>query len=200
LRFADIVKFKGVLARKLEHTHSRSTDPSYTTFLKHFGQFKVASIPTKEVSEQKFIIEELAAIRKEIHSLQQRTTSIDVKEDIADLYSSILKRPNLARRQRKNTVAIDVSRWNTDSIAEIIKRLSHSTEVAQVTKDRVKDGSEFIVVEFMHDADANDVEIVENLAREVADNPQVALFPMSLPIRSAFSEARDSAFRTVNNR
>lgn len=60
LRFTKVVEFKKKLADKLRATYKKSqNDPSYTTFLKHFGEFKVAKIDQKEVSGQEFIIEEL---------------------------------------------------------------------------------------------------------------------------------------------
>jgi hypothetical protein len=43
----------------------------YTTFLKHFGEFKVAKIDKTEVSGQEYIIEEL-------HSLSQTVARLDV--------------------------------------------------------------------------------------------------------------------------
>ena len=53
LRFSRIVEFKLKLAEKIKATHEKaSSDPSYTTFLKHFGEFKVAKLEKKEVSGQ----------------------------------------------------------------------------------------------------------------------------------------------------
>lgn len=64
LRFSRIVDFKQKLAEKIKATHVRATtDPSYTTFLKHFGEFKVAKLEKKEVSGQEYILEELRALR-----------------------------------------------------------------------------------------------------------------------------------------
>ncbi len=44
LRFSRIVEFKAKLADKIKATHAKVTsDNSYTTFLKHFGEFTVAN-------------------------------------------------------------------------------------------------------------------------------------------------------------
>jgi hypothetical protein len=67
LRFTKIVEFKEALKNKLTATLKKSIeDPSYTTFLKHFGTFTVAKLDTKEVSKEDFIIEELKDLKKTI--------------------------------------------------------------------------------------------------------------------------------------
>lgn len=72
LRFTKVVEFKKKLADKLKATYKKaSEDPSYTTFLKHFGEFKVAKIDQKEVSGQEFIIEELKNMRRSINRLDR---------------------------------------------------------------------------------------------------------------------------------
>ena len=67
LRFSDIVDFKKKLTDKIKATYQKSqNDANYSTFLKHFGSFKVAKIDKEEVSGQEFILEELKNIRREI--------------------------------------------------------------------------------------------------------------------------------------
>lgn len=72
LRFSRIVDFKLKLAEKIKATFEKSTtDTSYTTFLKHFGEFKVAKIEKKEVSGQEFILDELKNIRMGMRRLER---------------------------------------------------------------------------------------------------------------------------------
>lgn len=72
LRFSRIVDFKSKLAEKIKATFEKSTtDTSYTTFLKHFGEFKVAKIDKKEVSGQEFILDELKNIRMGMRRLER---------------------------------------------------------------------------------------------------------------------------------
>lgn len=72
LRFTKVIEFKKKLTDKLKATYKKSTDdPNYTTFLKHFGEFKVAKIDQKEVSGQEFIIEELKNMRRSINRLDR---------------------------------------------------------------------------------------------------------------------------------
>lgn len=71
LRFNKIVEFKEKLAGKIKATYEKSmSDPSYTTFLKHFGEFKVAKLEKKEVSGQEYIIEELRGLRRSVARLE----------------------------------------------------------------------------------------------------------------------------------
>ena len=64
LRFGQIVEFKEKLSEKIQRTYEKSTtDATYTTFLKHFGEFKVAKIDQKEVSSQELILDELRSLR-----------------------------------------------------------------------------------------------------------------------------------------
>lgn len=86
LRFSQIVEFKAQLIDKIHGTHKRATkDPEYTTFLKHFGDFTVAKIDTKEIPTSEFIIEELQNLRKAISDINKS--------------QSVLTKPTSRRRQ-----------------------------------------------------------------------------------------------------
>jgi hypothetical protein len=64
------VEFKRRLGEKVLATYEKyNGDPSFSTFLSHFGQFKIASIDEKEVSGQEYIIEQIAEIRKKVDGL-----------------------------------------------------------------------------------------------------------------------------------
>lgn len=71
LRFSKIVEFKKKLSDKIKATHKRSIDdPTYTTFLKHFGEFKVAKIDKKEVSSQEYLVEEIKSIKTMMNRME----------------------------------------------------------------------------------------------------------------------------------
>lgn len=70
LRFQKIVDFKKRLKAKIIATHEAAKDSTYSTFLKHFGQFKVAHLESKEVSSDVYILESLKELTKEVHSLR----------------------------------------------------------------------------------------------------------------------------------
>ena len=69
LRFSKIVEFKASLQAKLVATYAASKSPDFTTFLKHFGEFKVAKIEEKEVSQSELLSEELADIKMTLNRL-----------------------------------------------------------------------------------------------------------------------------------
>lgn len=72
LRFSQIVHFKEKLAAKIKATYETSqTDSNYTTFLKHFGEFKVAKIEEKEVPGQEYILDELRHLRRTVSRLER---------------------------------------------------------------------------------------------------------------------------------
>ncbi len=72
LRFSQIVEFKQKLSAKIQATYKKSTtDENYTTFLKHFGEFKVAKIDQKEVSGQEYILEELKNLRRSVQRIDR---------------------------------------------------------------------------------------------------------------------------------
>jgi hypothetical protein len=65
LRFSKIVEFKDRLADKITQTHKKATtDENFSTFLKHFGSFKVAKIETEVVSKEDYILEEIKTLRE----------------------------------------------------------------------------------------------------------------------------------------
>lgn len=76
LRFTKIVDFKENLRNKIQATYRKATqDPSYSTFLKQFGEFKLPKIDQREVSGQEFIIEELRNIRHSVRRLESQSRS-----------------------------------------------------------------------------------------------------------------------------
>lgn len=76
LRYSKIVEFKARFAAKIKATYEASLDgDSYTTFLKHFGEFKVAKIDKTEVSSSEYIIEELRSLKKSLSKLEVSNTA-----------------------------------------------------------------------------------------------------------------------------
>jgi hypothetical protein len=102
LRFARIVDFKAVLTEKIRKTHEKATsDPTYTTFLKHFGEFTVAKIDKKEVSGQEFILEELRNMRHAIGRLESRNVQVSVGGDLRDTQRMSVNIPGLQNKAMK---------------------------------------------------------------------------------------------------
>lgn len=124
LRFSRIVDFKQKLAEKIAATHSRATsDPQYTTFLKHFGEFTVAKIEKKEVSGQEFILEELRSVRSAMRRLEY--LSISQRE------SELPPRPRAPARPSAD-INICMGKWPKDRMAEVTKKANEHPEVVDV--------------------------------------------------------------------
>jgi hypothetical protein len=84
LRFNKIVEFKESLLEKIKKTYERSVnDKEYSTFLKHFGEFKVSKINKKEVPEMEILLEEFRSLRNIV--LRDSSTKSIQKEIDFDL-------------------------------------------------------------------------------------------------------------------
>lgn len=75
LRFTKILDFKENLKKKIEGTSKKyKEDPKYSTFLKNFGQYKIAHLEETEVSSDEYILSSLADIKAEIIKLKVSTS------------------------------------------------------------------------------------------------------------------------------
>lgn len=103
LRFSKIVEFKERLARKVDSTYKKSLDDvNYTTFLKHFGDFKVAKIDTQEVSGQEYILDELKGIKRWIARSEGRNISNKIKNFKQEFDICMLPYPNMSPNDALN--------------------------------------------------------------------------------------------------
>lgn len=93
LQYHSIQTFKQTLKEKTVATYNASLRPEYTTFLKHFGEFVVASIEAKPVGKEEFILRELNDLRSELRDFA-RASRARVE------WVSALSLPNEARTPR----------------------------------------------------------------------------------------------------
>lgn len=78
LRYNKIEEFKTKLTDKIIKTYEKSClDNHYSTFLKHFGEFKVAKLDTKIVSKEDYILDELKNLQASIYRLSKVGVSSD---------------------------------------------------------------------------------------------------------------------------
>lgn len=147
LRFSRIVEFKQKLTEKIKATHDKAaTDPTYTTFLKHFGEFTVAKLDKKEVSGQEYILEELKALRYAMRRIERTQVSRD--------FDPTLK-PRFGFRDDLN---VCMGGRTEAQVAEAVQRLSSHPYVTQVAiHDRGPD-HKHIVAEVRPDADIAELE------------------------------------------
>ena len=72
LRFNKINEFKEKLKNKLIATNNTAkANPDFSTFLRSFGEYKVAQIQTKEISSDDYILESLREIKTEIRRIKR---------------------------------------------------------------------------------------------------------------------------------
>jgi hypothetical protein len=76
LRFSKILSFKENLKKKIQGTYEKATkDPNYSTFLKNFGEYKVAQLAEKELTSDKFILTALEELKHEIYQVKRNQAS-----------------------------------------------------------------------------------------------------------------------------
>ncbi|HDR9288244.1 TPA: hypothetical protein QDB46_003383 [Burkholderia multivorans] len=113
LRFSRIVEFKKILTEKILATHEKSVkDPNFSTFLKHFGEFKVAKIDKKEVSGQEYILDEIKSLRFAIQRIDTRISK--------NIHEDFIKIPF----KTKSSIAIPISKLSRSDIDIAVKRAS----------------------------------------------------------------------------
>lgn len=80
LRFSRVVLFKNALAEKVKNTYRVSLeDPEHSTFLKSFGDFKVAGITQTEVTSERLILEMLSDLTNEFSRFKRSSPDSGVK-------------------------------------------------------------------------------------------------------------------------
>ena len=152
LRFARIVDFKTKLTEKIVATHKRATtDPNFTTFLKHFGEFTVAKLDKKEVSGQQFIIEELRSIRSAVRRMEY-----------GNVQNRDLEAPRF-RHASHSTSDVDIclGDWSEDRIALVLRRATDNPELDGVRIVELDAGHKHLLAEAT--AGANIAEITRML-------------------------------------
>ncbi len=130
LRFSRIIEFKRKLTEKILATHQKALgDPSYTTFLKHFGEFTVAKIEKKEVSEQQYLLEELQMIRNSLSRMERHNPS--------------RTRHNLNFSDPNIFIDIESPEISKENLHTILQRLDKLPAVASAAYHRTNDGNNF---------------------------------------------------------
>jgi hypothetical protein len=74
LNYHSIQNFKKKLREKTSATYTASKEKGYTTFLGHFGKFVVAKLNEEVVGTDKFLLESISDLRKEVQILAQLTS------------------------------------------------------------------------------------------------------------------------------
>jgi hypothetical protein len=169
LRFSRIVDFKTKLTEKIIATHKRATtDPNFTTFLKHFGEFTVAKLDKKEVSGQQFIIEELRSIRSAVRRME--VGSVNGR----DLEVNRFKHTT----HSESDIDICLGDWAEDRINMALRRAREHPELDGARVVELEPGHRHLLIEAK--AGANVAEIIRMLR---APRVRINRPPPSVPPR-----------------
>jgi len=90
LRFQKIVSFKEELGRRITSSYRASqSDPDYSPFLKNFGEYRVPTLGTQDVSLDKAIFSSLGDLQKQVDSIA-RNASRSSNPNLDDITKIIL--------------------------------------------------------------------------------------------------------------
>jgi len=113
LRFNKIVAFKEALKKKVQATFEKATkDTNYTTFLKHFGEYKIAQLSEKEVSSEKYILSTLDELRNEIMLMRRNQQNVIIENS-----------NNILSRGVKSAVAKYIDKFMKENQVETRKQI-----------------------------------------------------------------------------
>jgi hypothetical protein len=138
LRFARIVGFKNKLKEKIQATHkSALLDPSFSTFLKHFGKFTVAKLDEKEVPGQQFIMEQLSNIATAIRRIESGNSQ-----------NRNMDYPRCAHSTRSSAVIdICLRGWSDERISNILARAGENSELDGARISEVEAGHKHLLAD-----------------------------------------------------
>lgn len=149
LRFSKVIEFKERLSQKIRATYEKSiSDPGYTTFLKHFGEFTVAKIDKKEISGQEYILEELKTIRSAMRRLEFQGQNESMHQDTS------------ARSRRiRGDINICFGDKSDEMISDAFKIASAHPDVVTVTIEERTPGHKHLIANIKPGSEASAVEL-----------------------------------------
>lgn len=121
LRFSKIVSFKEKLSQKIKDTEETArTNSNYSTFLKHFGEFKLPKLEQREVSGEEYIIDEIKSLKSSLQRIEalMRHQDISSKNFLKrDRFLERLQERLHAPRNLKEEISDDINHgWKPENI------------------------------------------------------------------------------------
>jgi hypothetical protein len=137
LGYPQIVEFKEKLTAKIKATDEKATnDPGYSTFLKHFGEFKKPQLEEREVSSEEFILEELQNLRLAVQRLGQTRYALHEGNQIPLKLSSLDPKTHRSALRRSNAfVDVPVDKLSLDQRVELQEYVGRDSRVKSFTVD-----------------------------------------------------------------
>lgn len=149
LRHGQIEEFKKELAEKVNNTYEKSaSDSTYSTFLKHFGSFTVATLPQEQLPENQFIVRALEKITSDVEELKSNST------DPMKMINNILE------SYKGDTACV---RGSESSVDSFVDNLGKDSSFETVSKSKV--ASNHYHVSIGPDAKSNEAKIRELAAQ-----------------------------------
>lgn len=146
LRFSKIVDFKQRLTSKIIATNKKaSNDENYTTFLKHFGEFKVAKLDQKEISGQEYIIEELRGLRYSMRRLERNNVG---KRSFDSDYRE---------KSKEADINICMEGWIDERIEEVVHKVSNHPEILWFDIFEKSEDHKHLIIKCKPDANISDI-------------------------------------------
>lgn len=139
LRFSKIIEFKKKLADKIKSTYEKSEiDPEYSTFLKQFGEFKVAKIEEREGTAEDVILDKLNSMELSIQMLEQSGRS------------NLYKRPRFSMRysEKQKEINACVKGVREGTLTSLELTLKEVFPEATVIIQRLSEGHSHVIVKF----------------------------------------------------
>jgi nucleoside 2-deoxyribosyltransferase len=84
LHYQSIVDFKNTLNKKVKATYEASQKSDYTTFLKHFGEFKISKVSEKVISSEAYILKAIHELTSSINRLENNGKTPKIHENLYD--------------------------------------------------------------------------------------------------------------------
>jgi hypothetical protein len=104
LTYWQMVDFKKSLNSKIVNTIKAAESPQYSTFLKNFGEFKIAKLETQSVTQEEFFVNALNDLRREVISLKRSSSIVGSRTyDKLDMDDEEIKRQINTEVERFNT-------------------------------------------------------------------------------------------------
>lgn len=73
LHYSTIIDFKTTLKEKVLATYKASLGSEYTTFLKHFGEFKISTVPEKEITSENYILKAIDELKNSMARIEEKS-------------------------------------------------------------------------------------------------------------------------------
>lgn len=139
LTYWKILSFKKALKEKITKTLDKARkDPEYSTFLKNFGEFKVAKLGTKTVSKDEYILESLKELKAQVARMGQiRMDQSLFREPVGQGNVSSLINAGIKRfLAQQDNLSVNGLYNNPDMIEKLVDYLEENKRLTKICDNR----------------------------------------------------------------